>query len=88
MRIVLLYHPNSEHARLVEQYVRDLERQQNVKSELVSLETKEGADLARLYDVVRYPAVLAINPRDNSLAQFWQEDKLPLMSDVASYYHQ
>lgn len=87
MRIVILYHPHSEFSRITEEYVRDFKRSQNGEIELVSLETKEGADMARFYDVVRYPAVLAISQRDNSLAQFWQGDKLPLMTDVASYYY-
>lgn len=86
MKIVILYHPNSEHARQVEQYARDFERAQNSGPiELVSLETKEGADMARLYDVVRYPAVLAIVKSDSVLMKLWQDEKLPLMSEVASY---
>lgn len=86
MKIVILYHPASEHSRQVEEYKRDFERSQNSGSiELMSLETREGADMARLYDVVRYPAVLAITEHDKALMKLWQEDRLPLMSEVASY---
>lgn len=86
MKIVILYHPASEHSRQVEEYRRDFERSQNVGPiELVSLEAREGADMARLYDIVRYPAVLAITEHDKALMKLWQDEKLPLMSEVASY---
>ena len=88
MRIVILYRPNSEFSRITEQYVRDFKRSQNGDIDLVSLDTREGADMARLYDIVQYPAVLAINQRDNSLARYWQGEKLPLMTEVASYHRQ
>ncbi len=81
-----MYHPNSEFARPVEQYVADFERSQGGTIELISLETREGAEMARLHDIVRYPAVLAIQ-QNGALASEWQGDKLPLMSEVASYYH-
>ena len=85
MKVVVLYHPNAEFARMVEQYARDFERSQGYSLELMSLESRDGADMARLYDVVQYPALLAINERDKSLARLWQGEKLPLMSEVASY---
>ncbi|CAN5674489.1 hypothetical protein BH23PAT2_BH23PAT2_03440 [soil metagenome] len=83
----MLYHPNSEFARPVEQYATDFERVHRQKIELLSLETKEGAELARLYDIVRYPAVLARTDEGVLLKQ-WQQDSLPLMNEVAGYIHQ
>lgn len=87
MKLIMLYHPHSEFARTVEEYVTDFARLQGGDIELVSLETREGADTARLYDVVRYPALLAVRG-DSSLAKQWQDDKLPLMTEVASYMRQ
>jgi spore cortex formation protein SpoVR/YcgB (stage V sporulation) len=84
MKVVILYHPESDHARAVETYARDYDSSHHGEIELISLETKQGADMARLYDVVKYPAVLAI--RDNGeLLKQWQEEQLPLMQEVASY---
>lgn len=40
--------------------------------------------MARLYDVVQYPALLAIEG-NGGLAQYWQGDVLPLMDEVAGY---
>lgn len=84
MKVVILYHPKSDHARAVETYARDYESFQHGEIKLISLETKEGADMARLYDIVKYPAVLAV--RDGGeLLKHWQEEQLPLMQEVASY---
>ncbi|OGL25234.1 hypothetical protein A3A68_00715 [Candidatus Saccharibacteria bacterium RIFCSPLOWO2_01_FULL_48_13] len=89
MKLVVLYHPKSEHGGIVEDYVRDFGRRRpNSKLKLVSLETREGAQMAELYDVVRYPAVLAI-AKDGSLQKLWQSDtpasELPLMRDLDYY---
>ena len=84
MKIAILYHPNSDHARTVEEYARDFERSRGKSIALESLETRTGADMARLYDVVQYPAVLAISD-DGQLLKDWQGDLLPLMDEVASY---
>lgn len=84
MKASILYHPNAEFSRMVEQYVKDFARFHQQEIELVSLETREGADMARLYDIVRYPALLVVDGR-NALARQWQGDKLPLMDEVVSY---
>lgn len=84
MKISILYHPVSEHARSVEQYAREFKQRHGADIELVSLETRQGAYIAKLYDIVRYPAVLAVD--DNAvLVKNWQDEHLPLMNEVASY---
>ncbi len=88
MRIVILYHPNAEFAGMVEDYKRDFERRhQDKKIELISLETVGGAEMAKLYDVVRYPAILAI-ANDGSLHKLWQDKPFPLMDEVLAYASQ
>lgn len=84
MKVCIIYHPESEQARPVEEFVHDLDRQHGVKTELVSLETREGAAMASLYDIVNYPAIVAI--RDNGeIAQTWSGDALPLMNEIVAY---
>jgi hypothetical protein len=66
-------------------YVREYKmRHPDIEPELMSLETREGAEMARLYGVYVYPAILAIS-RDGSLMQLWQDDHLPLMQDLDAY---
>lgn len=84
MKVAILYHPNSEFARSVEEYSVNFERQRGKKIELISVDTQEGSEMARLYDITRYPAVLAIRNGGEMLA-LWQDDQLPLMNEVAAY---
>lgn len=84
MKVVILYRPNSEWTRTVEEYVHDFDRQRGKKVELVSLDTREGADMARLYDITAYPAVIALRDSGEMMAN-WQGEKLPLMNEVAAY---
>lgn len=80
----IIYHPHSVEARPVEEFAHELQRQHGVSSELVSLETRDGAAMASLYDIVQYPAVIALRD-DGQIAQAWTGQTLPLMNEVASY---
>ncbi|HET9721924.1 MAG TPA: hypothetical protein VFP32_02745 [Candidatus Saccharimonadales bacterium] len=87
MRIVILYHPNSEFAGMCEDYAQEYHnRNQDEKIELISLETEAGAQLAQTYEVVRYPAMLVISG-DGSLQRLWQDQPFPLIDEVAAYAH-
>lgn len=85
MKVIMLYHPQSAHARTVEQYAHDFERQRGEVIELVSLETKEGSTMASLYDIIEYPALLVLS-NDGQLMKNWEGEQLPLMNEVAGYY--
>jgi thioredoxin-like negative regulator of GroEL len=84
MKVVVLYRPNSEHARVVEEFVRDFEHRYAGKIELMNIDTREGAATATLYDIVQYPAVLALQ-NDGQLLKYWEGGMMPLMNEV-SYY--
>jgi hypothetical protein len=87
MKMVMLYHPVSGHARLVEGYARDFERIHHLKPELASLETPEGANIAKVYDVVQYPAII-VTQDDGAHMKQWEGEKLPLMDEVAAQLRQ
>lgn len=84
MKASILYHPESEFARMVEEYAHDFEHQKGTAIELISLETRNGADLAALYGVVQYPALL-VRRDNNDLIKHWEGEPLPLMNEVAGY---
>lgn len=86
MKVVVLYRPNSEHSRLVEDFANDLSRRYSARIDLISLDTRDGASTASLYDIMQYPAVLALT-NDGQLIKDWQGTSLPLMNEV-SYYTQ
>lgn len=85
MRTVIIYHPKQEFAGVVDGFKRDFEaRFPDKKVQLASLETVEGSELAALYDVVRYPAILVI-AENGGLQKLWQDRPFPLMDEVAAY---
>lgn len=84
MKVIVLYRPNSEFSRVVEEFSHDFERRYTRKIELVSLDTRDGAATATLYDITQYPAILAIRD-DGQLLKEWQGGVMPLMNEV-SYY--
>jgi hypothetical protein len=84
MRVVVLYHPFSDHSGIVTDYAAEFEHYKGKTLDLVSLESIEGADMAELYDITRYPAVLAMTDA-GSLQRLWQGTTLPLMDELSFY---
>lgn len=86
MRVTFLYRPNSEHATKVETYVRDFQHKYDLgtRIELLSVNTRDGAAIASIYDVWAYPTIMVL-AHDGSVVKMWQGDNLPLMDEVASH---
>jgi hypothetical protein len=85
MKILILYRPNSEHGRLVEDFIRDFRQRHGTHHlETLNLDTREGSAAATLYDIVQYPAVLVIQ-NDGMIQKVWEGGTLPLMDEVAAY---
>lgn len=85
MKVVILYRPNSEHARTVEEFIHDFKRQETTRQvEVLNVDTVEGSSIAKLYDVVQYPSILALT-NDGQLLKTWQGEPMPLMNELAYY---
>jgi thioredoxin-like negative regulator of GroEL len=86
MKVLILYRPNSEHASTVESFVRDFQHQHDMgeKVELVSVNTRDGASTAALYDIWEFPTVVAL-AGDGHMLNMWQGLPLPLMDEVVAY---
>ena len=87
MKVLILYRPNSEYATRVEAFVRDFEHQHDMGSkniELISVDTRDGAATASLYDIWSFPAILAVD-MDGRVLNVWEGPDLPLMDEVAGY---
>lgn len=80
----MLYRPNSEFARIVEQYVTDFKRFRGKDIELVDINTREGAATASLYEVMEHPSLMVLRD-DGQVLQEWQGAQLPLMNEVSGY---
>jgi len=85
MKVLILYRPDSEHGRLIEDFIHEFqERHQPAHLEALSIDTRDGSATAALYDIMQYPAILVVQA-DGGVQKVWQGDSLPLMDEVAAY---
>lgn len=84
MRTVILYRPNSEHERLVLNYLRDFQRQTGKVLPQIEVDSVEGVELCRVYDIMAYPAIL-VTDNEGHVQQLWQGLPLPTISEVGYY---
>ena len=84
MKMLILYHPDSEYSSMVENFIRDCEKRTSNSIEVMSLETPEGSHVATTYGIVDYPAELVISD-DGQLLKHWQGSDLPTFDDVMGY---
>lgn len=84
MRVVVVYKTESDHAREVFDYLRDFERQTGHKIEEINPDSREGADFCRVYDIVEYPTIVALDSGGQLLSQ-WRGRPLPTISEVSFY---
>lgn len=85
MKAAILYKPNTESESSVQEYVRGFEHQTGRKIELIDAESVEGVQKAITYDVLQYPAIVALR-EDGSFIEAWVErDKWPTVSELSLY---
>lgn len=80
----MIYKTESDHARDVMTFLSDFERQTNKQLDVVDPDTLQGADTCRLYDIVEYPSIVAVDD-DGAIQNIWKGLPLPTISEV-SYY--
>lgn len=84
MKALILYRPESEHARAVDEFIREFSRRTNKSIQLVDVDSVDGVSKAQIYDVMEYPAVV-VTQDDGSYTKVWTGLPLPLINDVAGY---
>ena len=70
-------------------FIRDFKYQHEAdagKLEVVDLDSRDGAAMASLYDVMQHPAVLVLAD-DGQLIKAWTGETMPLMAEVAGYVY-
>lgn len=89
MRVIILYRPNSDHSRAIEDYIADFQRfHPGAKLESHNIDSIDGSRVAETYQIMQYPAILAVAD-DGQVQQQWQgADSLPLMNDLAYFANQ
>ena len=87
MKILVLYRPHSDHARRIEEFLHDLQRQHDIDErnvQVLDIDSRDGIATASIYDVVSSPAIV-VTDNVGGYVQSWTVSNLPLMQDVAAY---
>lgn len=85
MKVLVLYRPNSEHARSIEEFLHEFGRRNpSDRIETIDIDTRDGTATATLYDVMAYPAVLALGDDGRELKR-WVGEEMPLLDELAYY---
>ncbi len=90
MKVYVLYRPKSEHSRKVEEFLHELERRHSEKHrliEVVDIDSRDGTATASLYDIMAYPAILALG-NDGQLLKSWVGEEVPPLLNEVTYYIQ
>lgn len=84
MKIVIFQRPADQLPSTIDDYVERLQQgHPGQQIDILDAEGAQGSDLARLYDVTSYPAVV-VTTDDGSFQHAWQGE-LPLPDDIESY---
>ena len=86
MKVLVLYKPKSEHRQAIEDFISQFkEKHPRSKVEVLDVDRREGIAMASIYDVMRYPSILALRD-DGTVLQTWEgEENLPRLDDVGVY---
>lgn len=87
MKMLVLYRPNSEYARRIEEFIRDIQQQHDIdqsRVQIIDVDSREGIALASMYDVMMGIAIV-VTDNLGSYIKDWQGSELPLASEVAAY---
>lgn len=87
MRTFVVYRTESDHARDVMTFLEDFRRQTHKDVEVIDPDTVHGAELCRLYDIVEYPSIVAVD-EDGGMQNLWKGLPLPTISEVSYYTEQ
>ena len=85
MRVAIIYKYESDHARPVLDYLRDVKRQTGHDLETIDPDNRDGSAFCRTYDIVEYPTTVALDDK-GSLQHMWRGLPLPTISEVSYYF--
>lgn len=87
MKAVVIYRSNSEHGRKTEEFIHEFQRRYpQHRVEVLNIDQRDGDATAALYDITRYPGILAVRD-DGTMSMLWQGEDLPTIDEVAGYLH-
>lgn len=85
MKVLVLYRPESEHGRIIEEFIHEFKRREaQAHIEVLNIDSRDGSATASLYDVMQYPAILVL-ANDGYLQKSWVGEEMPLLDEVTAY---
>ena len=84
MKTICVWRENADYSRTVSDWLNDFERRTDKVIESLSPDSIEGENFVRIYDIVEYPTIIAIDDMGRELST-WRGLPLPLIDEV-SYY--
>ena len=86
MRILIIHSSDKSSERLAQEFADKVKREtSNREVEVVSSGSRRGQELANLYGVVEYPAVLTLHGSDNTMLKMWT-GSFPIASDLSPHF--
>ena len=84
MKVMVVYKTESDYARRVIDFMRDIKHQTGYEMEEINPDTREGTNICRNYSIVEYPTIVAVN-HEGVLQNMWRGLPLPTISEVGYY---
>ena len=84
MKVVVVWKRETEYGREMEDWIRGFGSVFGREVESINPETREGDEFAKMYDIVEYPSILALDD-SGKLLEMWRGLPLPTLNEV-SYY--
>jgi hypothetical protein len=85
MKAVILYKPNTERETSVHEYVREFARVTGRPIELIDVDTVHGIEIAKLYDIMQFPAIVVFKDDGEYIRSWLERDSWPTISELSFY---
>ena len=85
MKAVILYKPNTEKETSVLEYVREFARVTGRPIELIDADTVHGIEIAKLYDIMQFPAIVVFKDDGEYIRSWLERDSWPTISELSFY---
>ncbi|MBP7837438.1 hypothetical protein KA021_01915 [Candidatus Saccharibacteria bacterium] len=85
MKAVILYKPNTEKETSVLEYVREFARVTGRPIELMDVDTVHGIEIAKLYDIMQFPAIVVFKDDGEYIRSWLERDSWPTISELSFY---
>lgn len=82
MRVVCVWRRESDYGRTVEEWLTEFGRRTGEEIEEMNPDSREGVNFCKVYDVVEYPTILALDDNGAVLAS-WRGQMLPTFDEVS-----